>query len=198
MTPLKALKEVVKILKTMPCKFCLIGGHAASLYRKQERFTKDVDFALVANDSGQSRKIAEACISALGLKPAVGFIPFSKSKQNSNVLMITSTPVNAELTGVVDILLPEIPWVQTATERAQNNKIDLIFDKVPVITAEDLIISKCYSLDNNPDRFQDLDDLKEVFQNANVLDYDYIYRVLKDLRLEIPSVIQKYVPLRIK
>jgi len=109
LTPLIALKKTVAALSESPCRFCLVGGHAASLYRSQERFTKDVDFALVADRQEQSRAVAEDAIRALGLKPMVGFIPHGGDKAaRSAVCMITSEPAKGELTGLVDILLPVV------------------------------------------------------------------------------------------
>lgn len=101
--------------------------------------------------------------------------------------MITSTPIANEVTGMVDVLLPELPWVKVAVERAQANLIDLGFAFVPVITPDDLIVAKCFSVRNSPDRFKDLDDLKE-------LDIDYLREKLATFNLEIPDQVQKYAP----
>lgn len=195
LTPLVALKKAAAALAELPCRFCLIGGHAASLYRSQERFTKDVDFALVATPKERSRAVAESAIKALGLKPMVGCIPLGESaRKRSVVCMITSEPAANELSGMIDILLPELDWVSEAVERAQNNKLDLGFASIPVITAEDLILAKCQAVENAPDRFQDLDDLKQIFKDLNDLDTDYIRRRLHDLSLIIPPAIAAYAP----
>lgn len=195
LTPLAALKRTVAALSELPCQFCLIGGHAASLYRAQERFTKDVDFAVIASSKAKSREVAEAAIRALGMKPLVGVIPLGKSEpERSSVCMITSEPRDGELTGIVDILLPDVPWVQEAVERAQSNVIDLGFAMVPVITPEDLIVAKCLSVRNAPDRFQDLDDLKRLFTDVNDLDFDYLRRRLDELSLVIPTAIRPFAP----
>lgn len=119
----------------LPCRFCLVGGHAASLYRSQERFTRDVDFAVVASPKVKSRAVAEKAIKALGLKPVVGVTPLGKNEPKRPVVwMISSEPAPQELTGLVDILLPEVPWVPEAVERAQSNVLNLGFADVPVIT----------------------------------------------------------------
>ncbi len=195
MTPLKALKGMVKILSAADCSFCLIGGHAASLYRSQERFTKDVDFALVASSSSKSRQVAEHAIEALGLRSAVGFIPpGANERPRKSVCMITSEPLQGQLTGLIDILLPEIPWVTSAVNRAQANRIDLGFDMVPVITPEDLIVAKCFAYRNSPDRFQDLDDLKELLSHVKDLDVDYLRRQMEAFSLEIPAPVRKFAP----
>jgi hypothetical protein len=108
--------------------------------------------------------------------------------------MVTSEPPASELTGMVDILLPEVPWVLEAVGRAQDNLIDLGFAKVPVITAEDLILAKCYAVRNSPDRFQDLDDLKQLFQDVRDLDTDYLRRRFVELKLTIPEQIRQFAP----
>ena len=195
LTPLQALKKTVAALSELPCRFCLVGGHAASLYRSQERFTKDVDFALVADAKGKSRAIASQAIEKLGMKPVAGFMVLGDTEKSQRALcMVTSEPPASELTGLVDILLPEVPWVLDAVGRAQDNLIDLGFAKVPVITAEDLILAKCYAVRNSPDRFQDLDDLKQLFKDVRDLDTDYLRRRLVELKLTIPEHIKQFAP----
>lgn len=190
MTPLRALKSAVAILEKLECKYCLVGGHAASLYRVQERLTADVDFALVANSIKKSKKIAEDCIQKLGLEVMEGIIPAGQDEEpRSSICFITATPTTNSLKGVIDILLPVLPWVKVAVERAQNNRLDLGFSHVPVITPEDLIISKCYSYRNSADRFQDLDDIKGVMQGVNKLDLDYLMSRLHELNLKIPDLV---------
>lgn len=194
MAQLQVLKRAVRILEDLECKYCLIGGHAASLYRLQERLTKDVDFALAAEPISNSRKVAEKAIENLGLKPIIGFIPQgAKENKRKVVCMVTSVPGPNEAKGVIDILLPELPWIPEAIERAQHNRLDLGFAKVPVITPEDLILAKCYAVKNSPDRFQDLDDLKEIFQNKSDLDLEYLRERLIKLELTIPEAVRKFV-----
>lgn len=195
LTPLAVLKRTVAALSELPCQFCLIGGHAASLYRSQERFTKDVDFAVIGSPKARSREVAESAVRALGMKPMIGVIPVGKGeRERSSVCMITSEPRDGELTGIVDILLPDVPWVQEAVERAQSNLIDLGFAMVPVITPEDLIVAKCLAVRNAPDRFQDLDDLKQLFTDVKDLDFDYLRRRLHELSLVIPPAIRPFAP----
>jgi len=162
MTPLKILKDAVLVFEKLGCTYCLIGGHAASLYRTQPRLTRDVDFALMAEPASKSRHLAETVITEMGLSPMLGFIPAGpKEPRRKAICMVTSSPSLGESKGLIDILLPDLPWLAQAVKRAQSNKIDLSFKFVPVITPEDLILAKCYALRNAPDRFQDLDDLKE-------------------------------------
>ena len=194
------IKQVARALeKQKKCKYCLIGGHAASLYRAQERFTKDVDFAVLGDPVSTSRRFAQKAIQSIGLKPMLGFIPGSeKEPARKNICMLTSAPSAGETKGVVDILLPELPWVTSAVERAQHNLIDLGFAQIPVITAEDLIVAKCYALNNSPDRFQDLDDLKQIFESVKDLDLDYLRGKLVEFHIPLPKLIQKYAPFKIR
>jgi hypothetical protein len=195
MTPLRILKQAVTIFEKRGYKYCLIGGHAASLYRSQERLTRDVDFAIAAEPLSRSRKLAAQAIEALGLKPVMGFIPASPGEAARRAIcMVTSSPAKNEKKGIIDILLPELPWVLQAIERARHNRIDLGFALVPVITPEDLILAKCYALRNSPDRFQDLDDLKEILENVKDLDLDYLRFNLTKLGLSIPKPVQKFAP----
>jgi hypothetical protein len=194
MTPLKMLQKAVAVLEDERCKYCLVGGHAASLYRLQERLTSDVDFAILAEPVSGSRKLAERVIKLIGLKPMVGFIPHGpQEKTRKSVCLISTSPKTNQTKGIIDILLPELPWVRKAVERAQFNKIALGFASVPVITAEDLVVAKCYALSNSPERFQDLDDLKEIFLNVKDLDYDYVRSELAHLDLVIPEPVKKFV-----
>ena len=110
------------------------------------------------------------------------------------ISLVSSTPVKGSLTGIIDILLPCQPWVNDAVERAKFNMIDLGFDKVPVITPEDLIVAKCYALAGSPDRFQDLDDLKEIFAAVGDLDFAYLTGKLEEYELHIPLVLRSHIP----
>lgn len=193
LTPIKALKDTVQSLEKLDCQYCLIGGHAASLYRKTERFTKDVDFAVIAKPASKSREMAEECIKSMGLKFMAGFVPLGKNeKKRKSVCFVCSAPDGKELKGIIDILLPELPWVKNAIARAQDNLINLGFANVPVITPEDLIISKCYSYNNSPDRFQDLDDIKEILISGLEIDLNYIFTTLEKLELKVPKEVKKF------
>lgn len=190
MTPLKVLKKVVKSFEKFNVRYCLVGGHAASLYRAQERLTRDVDFAILTDPISDSQSLAEKVIKDIGLRPVVGFIP---SEVRNSVCLVTSAPAKGEFKGIVDILLPELPWIPKAVARAEHNKIDLGSVRIPVITPEDLIVAKCYALKNSPDRFQDLDDLKEIFQSVKDLDRDYLSTTLEAHNLSIPKLVRKFL-----
>lgn len=193
MRMLEIIKGVSQFLNKEKCLYCLAGGHAASMYRAQERFTRDVDFALTAAPISASEYIANGAIKKLGLKPIAAFLPSVFNEKKTTIAsMITSVPTQGEAKGIVDIILPSLPWVSAAVERAQHNTVDLGFADVPLITPEDLIIAKSYSVHHAPDRFLDLDDLKEIFGNIKDLDIDYIRESLERMDIAIPKQVKKF------
>lgn len=190
---LEVIRRVSEQLDKENCKYCLIGGHAASLYRSQERFTRDVDFALIAKPRSASQETAKRALKHLGFEPTLGFIPNSQEEgRRKGICMVTGGRDDTKEQGIIDILLPELPWLADAVERAQHNIIDLGKFRIPVITPEDLIVAKCYALKNSPDRFQDLDDLKHILTEVKDLDADYLREQLRKFGLEIPKVLKKY------
>ncbi|RMG39638.1 MAG: hypothetical protein D6719_12825, partial [Candidatus Dadabacteria bacterium] len=118
----------------------------------------------------------------------------NKTGRKGRVCLITSSPQRGSLAGIIDILLPVLPWVTEAVKRAQANRIDLGFDKVPVITPEDLIIAKAFALLDSPDRFQDLDDIKELFTGVTDMDLIYLKSRLEQHKLVFPKLLKKSVP----
>ena len=149
----------------------------------------------MAEPVSRSRQLAEEAIEQLGFKPMLGFIPPTQHEPDrGSICMITATPAPNETHGLIDILLPELPWLVQSVERAQHNLINLGFADIPVITPEDLIVAKCYALRNSPDRFQDFDDLKEIFSAVNELDLDYLRANLVKLNLAIPEPVRKFAP----
>lgn len=193
MTPLEALRKVVRELESNGILYCLIGGHAASLYRRHERTTKDVDIAILGADRKNEKELAIELIRSIGLEPLLGFIP-RRGDTESTLSFITSHPEQGQEHGPLDILFSTLPWVPEAVERAQHNKIDVMFATLPVITPEDLILAKCFALHDNSDRFQDLDDLKELFQNDLDLDLEYLILKFEELKIPIPQLVRKFVP----
>jgi hypothetical protein len=115
-----------------------------------------------------------------------------KSKRGKTWMLVGKTKEPSKPN--VDILLSDIPWVEVAIHRAQSNLIDFNFKKIPCLTAEDIIISKLYSLKNRSDRFQDLDDIKEIFIAQKNLDTTYVSDRMIEFKLLIPSALKNLVP----
>lgn len=94
----------------------------------------------------------------------------------------------------LDFILPEIPWFESALNRAEYNLVDFGFGKVPCLTVEDIIIAKFFSLKNDSTRFNDLDDLKSIFLAKHSLDLAYLLGQMQKLNLEVPQLIKKMIP----
>ena len=119
MTLTEQLKTVVEILKKEKVTYSLAGGLVASLYREEERLTKDLDFLILAENS--SFALANKILAQLKLTPVRitraelegGPMHAIKSK-NTPVWMVCGTSKDLQQIRV-DFLLPEFPWFQKAT-----------------------------------------------------------------------------------
>lgn len=191
------LKKVVAELKESNARYALAGGIVASTYRSIERITKDVDFLLLAsgNTSEEASRIIKKfdldvhVIKKSDLERTPGF-----SKKNSPPFIIAGRPEKDSHRIGLDFIMPEMPWFKNAMDRAQENKIDFGFDKIPSMTVEDIIISKLYALYNDSSRFNDLDDLKSIFGAGHDLDLSYISGQMLKLKLAIPLSLKDFAP----
>ena len=61
------LKTLVSVLREDKIRFALAGGLVASLYRKQERMTKDLDLLFFAESRIEEK--AGAVLKKIGLEP---------------------------------------------------------------------------------------------------------------------------------
>lgn len=196
MTLVEKLKLTIEQLKKHEITFALAGGLVASLYRAEARATGDIDFAILTSDE----KIVEAILKNLNLNSSVlrkahleGGPMFAIKKQNTPVYILCGRGKTPEDVGV-DFILSTVPWVERALQRAQANQIDFGFGQVPCLTLEDLIISKCYSVKNQPTRFMDLDDLRSIFESKNNIDWVYVEDRMKYLNLKIPDALKAFLP----
>lgn len=193
------LKQIVEELKKRDIRFAIAGGLVASIYRVDERFTKDLDFLIFAGS--QTQTIAEEIIKYLGLNPSTirkadleGGTHFAVKNKNTLPYIIVGRAKNEPDKIGLDFILPEIPWSESALVRAEQNKIDFGFDKIPCLTVEDVIIAKFYSYKNDQSRFNDLDDLKSIFSAGHSLDLAYLSGQMQRLGLKVPKLLQKMVP----
>ena len=194
MTPLKLLKQVVGELQTHSGKYAIAGGLAASFYRAQPRLTNDVDIALAVGSYEKSKQVAIDVIEAVGYDAALDWIYTGEKRATKPAPMIIGRHHKNDLDGTVDFLLPAFPWVKNAVKRAQDHIIDFGFAKLPTITPEDLLLAKALALEIEPNRFQDMDDIKSIFAARNALDLTYLVNECDRLKLAFPFVLHAYLP----
>lgn len=192
-TPLALLQRVAEALNKRSLAFAVAGGLCASFYRRSPRLTKDVDIALCADKADTTRSVAKAVIEELGFETALGWT-VSNEKNASQINLVIGRIDSSDDAGTIDILLPSLPWVRLAIERAQHNKLDFEFSLLPALTPEDVIVSKAYALGCDPNRFQDMDDIREIFDGENRLDLLYIVERFEQLSLSLPKQLEALVP----
>ena len=200
-SPEQFLKIVFNKLVKMPCTFSLAGGFVASLYRQDIRATNDLDFVLQADTN--SFDMAQGLIMSLGMEVGVARLsdltkaPMPNKKSLPRMLVIGRTKNDPQSMGL-DFILPTMPWVKKALERAQINKINFGFANIPCLTLEDFILSKLYALKNDPSRFKDLDDLKSIFEKGAPMDLDYLASEMESLQLAFPKTLYYLIPKTLK
>ena len=199
MTPLELLRKTVTLLQGSECDFALAGGLAADLYRSEPRVTKDVDILILGQTLADTQKLAAQTIEKMGLHP--GFARSSDlsrapsfNKKQSPIVMVIGRSKDDPYESGLDFLLPRMPWVSNAIERAQWHKIQVGSVKIPVITIEDLIIAKTFALMDNPSRNKDIDDLQSIFQSKNELDELYLVAAFEKHELTLLRELEALCP----
>lgn len=192
-------KAVVKVLQASKVDYALAGGLVASIYRVNERTTNDLDFLIFSKKGTQGA--ASSIIRRFKLEPHIirkadleGGPMFAIKRKNTVPYIIAGRGKKDEDRIGLDFILPVMPWFAEAIERAKFNEIDFGFGPIPCLTKEDVIISKLYSLQNDQKRFNDLDDLKSIFQAGLDIDIPYICGQMQKLRLTVPGSLKDIVP----
>ncbi len=192
-------KEVVKALKASGADYALAGGLVASIYRKNERTTNDLDFLIFSGKKTQA--VASSMIRSFELEPHIirkaflsGGPMFAIKRNDTTPYIIAGRAKKDEKKIGLDFILPEMPWFEEAIERAKFNELDFGFGPIPCLTKEDVIISKLYSLQNDRSRFNDLDDLKSIFQAGLDIDIPYICGQMQKLQLVTPDSLKDFAP----
>ncbi|MBN8555133.1 MAG: nucleotidyl transferase AbiEii/AbiGii toxin family protein [Deltaproteobacteria bacterium] len=190
------LKNVVERLQREKVKFALAGGLATSTYRAEKRTTEDLDLLIYA--PLQSEAIARKILTDLNLdirearKANLQGGPRHAMRRGSSPLCILVGRKDGEIG--VDFILPDMPWFESALERAQQNIIELGHVNLPAITVEDVILAKFFSLSNDSSRFKDADDIKSIFQVNHSFDFEYLTLQMKKLEQIVPPSVEKIVP----
>jgi len=193
------LQKVVESLVESKARYALAGGLVASIYRKKERITRDLDFLILADI--QTQDTAETIIESFGLTPFVirkadmeGGPMFAIKKKSTPPYLVAGRSQGDNTKIELDFILPAIPWFDSALDRAELNKINFSFGTIPCLTVEDLILSKFYAVNNDSRRFTDLDDLKSIFEVKHELDLGYLSGQMQKLKFPVPRGIEDLAP----
>jgi hypothetical protein len=192
-------EAAVRELRKRNVPFAVAGGLAADLYRREPRLTMDVDLGILTESHGKETGVA--VIEALGLRAGIarkadldGGPLFAVRGRNTEPCMVVGRSASKEFAEGVDILLPAIPWVKDAVRRAQANEVDFGFGGVPVLTIEDVILSKLYALMASRLRAKDLDDLQSIFETGHPLDVPYLAGQMRRLKVTPPRTAEAFLP----
>ena len=199
MTIIDRLKEVVGLLEQSGTRYALAGGLAASCYRTEERTTKDIDIIIFTE--GSLEDTAAELLTKLNLTPGYarqadlkgGPLFAIKNKSTPVYIVVGRNAKDSSIIGV-DFILPTMPWATDALERAQQHRINMGFGELPIITVEDVIIAKLFSVGDKSDRFKDLDDLQSIFRAHHKFDYNYLNGQMLKFELALPEVLEKDAP----
>lgn len=175
------LQRVTKLLEEFPGQWAICGGIAASIYRSKARYTDDIDFALIDSTTISATSLAEKVIKELGYKEHIGFVPDPLNPGKQLQALLCAIDNDTEKFRGFDFLLPSQTWVTDAVKLAQKNLVDFGFAKIPTVTQESLIFAKLIALNSTPERYQDLDDIKDILK-SNAIDL----RFLNDLVTSSP------------
>jgi hypothetical protein len=172
---------------------------AASIYRTEERTTKDLDFLLFAEP--RTEQVAKEIITSFGLNPRIateadlaGGPLFAIKRKSTPANIIVGTNSKDPRAIGLDFILPKIPWAKDAIERAQHNCIDFGFAKIPTMTVEDLIVAKLYAMSPGKQREKDVDDVRSIFSAGHQMDLAYLRGKIKEHSLWIPPALKEDLP----
>ena len=193
------LKTVVELLQINKIRYALAGGLVASLYRQSVRMTADLDLLFFSGPHSETQakkvlKLLDLESSEIRKAQLEGGPLHAIKNESTPVYLIAGRPAESGTSIGVDFLLPGFPWFGKALERAEENQVDFGFGKIPCLTAEDVILSKLYSISNRKDRFQDFDDIQDIFQAGQNLDLNYLSGQMQNLKLKIPSQLKDCTP----
>ena len=194
------LKKYTDLFKNYNFEYAICGGIAANIYRKEIRGTQDLDISILGdNEESSVRNILEALNFTIGLasKADLEGGPLFARKKNKDPLIIVGRPKDKPSLFGLDFILSSMPWVSSAVRRAQSNKLDLLFGVHPVITKEDLLISKLFALRDKATRYKDLDDIQNILLNKLELDEEYLIQKLTEYSLFFKKDFHDLLPVSI-
>jgi hypothetical protein len=197
MTLEELFRGASEALRARGVPFAVAGGFAMDLYRREPRLTMDVDLVILTGKEGV--EVATSVLESLGLRAGVareadlaGGPLFAIRRKSSKPCMVVGRPPDDPEGEGVDILLPEMPWIEPALHRAQANEVDFGFGAGPALTLEDAILSKLYAL--NRLRAKDLDDLQSIFAADQEPDVPYLAGQMRRFGIVVPKQAEPFLP----
>jgi len=194
----RLFRDAVAALRDRDIVFAVAGGLAADLYRREPRLTMDVDLVILTKSSG--KQVAVSVIESLGLQAGVareadlaGGPLFAICRQSTRPCMVVGRREGDASGEGVDILLPAIPWATDAVRRAQENRVDFGFGAVPVLTTEDVVLSKLFALRAARLRAKDLDDLQSIYEAGGDVDIAYLSGQMRRFSITIPPEAEPFL-----
>lgn len=196
----KQLTALTERLTDKKIEFAICGGLAGGLYRSELRLTTDIDVMVAETELSKFKSILKdfglVCVEVREAELIGGPLFAIKNKSTPIQILVGRDNKEKDVIGI-DFLLPTIPWVKIAVERAQHNIVKFGSVFLPTITLEDFIVAKLFAMKIKTPRFKDLDDLEQVFKANLNMDFIYLSSQLEDLELKIPEVLADFVPERL-
>lgn len=199
MTLSECLERLAVSLWGAEIPFAVAGGLAAGLYRAEPRLTGDVDFIVAVGSD--DLETPEGLLRELGFTPGRvrradfdgGPLFAIKNKSTPLVMLVGRDSETPDGVGA-DLLLTAVPWVETALARAREHQVDFGFGKVPVLTLEDVILSKLYALGKAVNRPKDLDDIQSIYETDPQPDLIYLQARIDELGIRLSSQKKSFLP----
>lgn len=188
---LEDLKRARELLSAWPGAWAVCGGVAAAVYRDTPRYTADIDIALIDTSDKTAKAIAAEIAGALGYRPQIGFVTDQHGRLIKEEALVIGREDHASGYVGIDFLLPVLPWIRPAVQRAQANLLDFGFAKLPTVTVEDLFVAKLFALQGTPERHADLDDLTSMARARPAFDEPYFRAQLKAHGLQVPAELER-------
>jgi hypothetical protein len=187
------LRSAIDLLKPWQGYYAICGGIAACLYRETPRFTGDIDIALIDPPQHRARDIAQEILLKLGFDPKLGFVADQHGRLIEEVALVAGREEKPGAYAGIDLIMPVLPWISAAVERAQHNLLNYGFAEVATVIPEDLIIAKLFAYQGTPDRKHDLDDMLSILKFRKDLDLRLITELITLYQLRVPREIAEFL-----
>jgi len=193
------LRHITLRIQDEEIPFAIAGGLAASLYRAEPRLTRDIDLVIALNSPAS--KQASGLLTKEGFSTRIvrqaefeGGPLFAIKRKSTPVVMVVGRRKNDPDAVGADLLLQSLPWAPSALSRAADHQVDFGFGPLPVLTVEDVILSKLSALAHAVNRPKDLDDLLSIYEANPQPDLVYLRAELDRLNLVFPSQTKSTLP----